>query len=204
MLDSGSNRWVVHDKNPARVYNFSMDLAHGSCPCDYEIARKGVPKAIVPWDPKGSNIDLVPELFLWVRGCKIIRDDTCYIVTPKKRKFELKFWNGANFLDKQSVQQIFDDLPEADAPGRFCDRASVPTVSRACRAECTHRQLREDLSHLGFDKTRMSHIKSKYADLPDTYYQGVQGDYVTPQTFKESSVSYGTSTCGNGSLAALP
>ena len=143
-LDSWANVWLRHQRSmPESYYTDVLNLAFGSCLCHRETGMEGVPTVHVPYDPKGENIDLFPEGFLWERGCDIQRGTELLVISPKGRRIAVQMCGSMPYNTKNELNLLLSDLPEHHVMGRSGRPASPPKAARA--AICTDKV---DLNHL--------------------------------------------------------
>ena len=82
------------------------------------IGDKGIPTAMVLSQGGPEEIDLLPWGWLQERWCKVTWGDGLVFVTPRGRAMNLKTWQGMPYLTKPQLTMLFEDLPNADIPGR--------------------------------------------------------------------------------------
>ena len=133
-LDSWANVWLKHVEGPEEGdWVELLTLADGANrACKTVVGPKGVPQA---WVKKkdGNKIDLLPMHWLIERWCKVSWDTQVQLTSPKGRTMHLACWEGMPFLSALQVRQVFEDLPEANVPGR----SGKPAGARVCSASIT-------------------------------------------------------------------
>ena len=140
----------------------------------------------LPWLPDGENIDLAPEGFMLERGCSLVKGDVNEITTPTGRVITIRWWGMLPCLTKSEWQQILDDLPPPETPGRSGWPADTPRVARACMLLSTPSQTKEQLRHLRDDmnKHKFANLCAKSKVLPEKYYDSDNEKFVTPAKIK--------------------
>ena len=133
-LDSWANIWLRHERvKESTIQNYEEDLglAYGTIEVKgrRDVGFKGVPRMFLPWLPEGENIDLVPEGFILERGCSLVKGDVNEITTPTGRVITIRWWGMLPCLTKSEWQQILDDLPPPETPGRSGWAADPPRVA---------------------------------------------------------------------------
>ena len=196
-LDSWANVHLSHQK-PYKGLEFKDKLSLACGPkvaCTREVGAKGIPRVLVPFEPKGENIDLFPEGFLYERGCDIVRAATHTVTTPKGTVVEIKMWGTLPYIKKDDLHRIIQDLPEHNAPGRSGNSVQEPTAARVCRNSMS--ETRANLKHLlpDMQKPQFNNVCSKYKNLPDVYYGGDSSKTVTPEKLDKHLSGGKTAPC---------
>ena len=101
--DSWATVHLIHQRARAH-YPDTLNLAYGSCGSIKDIGPKGVSKCYVPWVPRGENIGLSQEGYIWERGCTIERGDTHIIRTPNGNQFDIRVWGSLPYITKKISQ----------------------------------------------------------------------------------------------------
>ena len=123
LLDSGANAMVKYvDALSKKEQVFPVTLASGkTIPCAKAIGPRGMP---VVYMVGKSDTDILPLLWLIERDCEISQDWRT-LTTSKGRRLPVVIADCLPYLNKESVTQLLEDLPEAAMPGRNGKVASL-------------------------------------------------------------------------------
>ena len=123
LLDSGANAMVKYvDALSKKEQVFPVTLASGkTIPCAKAIGPRGMP---VVYMVGKSDTDILPLLWLIEHHCKISQDWRT-LTTSKGRRLPVVIADCLPYLNKESVTQLLEDLPEAAMPGRNGKVASL-------------------------------------------------------------------------------
>ena len=123
LLDSGASAMVkyVHALSKKEQV-FPVTLASGkTIPCAKAIGPRGMP---VVYMVGKSDTDILPLLWLIERYCEISQDWRT-LTTSKGRRLPVVIADCLPYLNKESVTQLLQGLPEAAMPGRNGKVASL-------------------------------------------------------------------------------
>ena len=145
-------------------------------------------------------------MFLWERGCNIIRENDVIVRTPKGRDVQVQMWSNILYITKDELRLILSDLPEYHVVGRSVRPATVPAAARVAYAHVGLGHLRNHI--LREDRNK---IKLKYKNLPDLYYQDEVEAVIPPERFDgldlkvvQQLLSLGMLSCGSYAQVQVP
>ena len=169
-IDSWANVMLVHKKGPLAKKQV-LKLADGETECEIGEGDKGVPLAIVPHIDGKENIDLLPQGWLWSRGCDFKWGSTGFeLETPKGSSLSVHMWGRMPYIRGKDVEKLFEDLPPKEEEGRDSDEEQPhASAARVARTMITERQ---SLEHLKgeVDSITLTNMVAKYKCLPERYY----------------------------------